>query len=80
MALFIMGMYLGIALGPYSVGLLSDSLTAVGNDSSEALRYSMLLSLIISGVSMAFLLLATKHVVADEDSRLERARALGEDV
>lgn len=81
MALFIMVMnFLGFALGPYSVGLLSDSLTLAGTDSGEALRLSMLLPLIVGCVSMIFLLLAIKHIVADEDSRLARARAFGEDV
>jgi len=79
MALLILFMnFVGVALGPYSVGLLSDSFTAAGTDSGEALRYSMQLSLIISGLSIVFLLLAVKHLVADEDSLLDRARALGE--
>jgi MFS family permease len=81
MALFILVMnFMGVALGPYCVGLLSDSLTVAGTDSGEALRYSMQWGLVISGISIVFLLLATKHVVADEDSLLDRARALGEDV
>ena len=81
MALFILVMnFMGVALGPYCVGLLSDSLTVAGTDSGEALRYSMQWGLVISGISIVFLLLATKHVVADEDSLLDRARTLGEDV
>ena len=81
MALFILVMnFVGFALGPYSVGLLSDNFTVAGTDSGEALRLSMRLSLIIAGVGIVFLLLAIKHIVADEDSRLERARAFGEDV
>ena len=81
MALFILVMnFLGIALGPYCVGLLSDYLTVSGSDTGEALRYSMQLSLIIWAVSIMFLMLAIKHVAADENSLLERARALGENV
>ena len=81
MALLILFMnFIGVALGPYCVGLLSDSLTAAGTDSGEALRYSMQLALIISGISIVFLLLAVKHIVSDEDSLLARARALGEDI
>lgn len=80
-ALYIMiTSFMGAAMGPYCVGLLSDSLTAAGAENSEALHYSMFLSLVIMGVSIAFLLLAIKHLPADEDSRLTRARALGEDV
>ena len=72
--------FIGVALGPYCVGLLSDSFIAAGADSGEALRYAMQLSLIITVISIVFLCLATRHIVADEDSLLDRARALGEEV
>ena len=53
---------------------------AAGTDGGEALRYSMLLSFIIMGISIVFLMLAIKHIIADENSLLVRARALGEDI
>jgi len=72
--------FLGAALGPYVIGLLSDGLVASGMDSGEALRQSLLMGLTPHVVGVVFLLLAIKHIVADEDSRLDRARALGEDI
>lgn len=81
MALLILFMnFIGIALGPYCVGLLSDSLMVTGTTGGEALRQSMLLSLVIAGVGIVFLSLATKHIIADENSLLERARGWGENV
>ena len=81
MSLYIMTMnFMGIALGPYCVGLISDSLVGTGASGGDALRYAMLLSLIVAGISIVFLVLAVKHTVADENSLLERARALGEDI
>ena len=80
-ALLILAMsFLGIALGPYCVGLFSDAFVETGADSGDALRYAMQLSLIVAVVALGFLILAVKHVVADENSLLERARALGEEV
>ena len=81
MALYIMIMnFMGVALGPYCVGLLSDSLTASGLSSGEALRVALLVSLVVLGFGIFCLLLAIKNVAEDEDSRLERARALSRDV
>ncbi len=72
--------FMGVALGPYSVGLLSDHLMASGVTSGEALRIGMLWSLVPMGCSIILLLLALKHLVKDEDSRLERARSFGEPI
>ena len=81
MSLYIMtANFMGFALGPYVVGLLSDVFTASGMASSEALRQAMFLGLAPHIVAIGFLLLAIKHIVADEDSRLDRARALGEKI
>ena len=70
--------FMGFALGPYAVGLFSDAFVASGVSSGEALRQGLLVGLIPQVFSIVFLLLAIKHIVADEDSRLDRARALGE--
>ena len=79
MALYIMVMNLmGIALGPYCVGLLSDAIASTGIGDAEALQRALLTSLLVMGVSIVFLLLAIKHIANDEDSRLDRARGLGE--
>ncbi len=80
-ALYIMVMnFLGIALGPYCVGLLSDSFMASGMMGGEAIQIAMLISGLASIASLIFLALAIKHQPADEDSLLDRARALGEKI
>ena len=81
MALYILVMnFMGVALGPYSVGVLSDLITSTGIANAEALRWALLSSLMVMGVGILFLLLAIKHMVADENSRLDRTRALGEKI
>ena len=72
--------FIGLALGPYTMGQISDRMTRAGADSGEALRSGMLYGLIGYVLAFAFLLLASRYVVAEEGSRLERARELGEPV
>ena len=72
--------FLGLALGPYVVGVLSDTLVERGQDSGEALQNALLIGLLPAAISIVFLLFAIKHIVVDEDSRLDRARALGEKI
>ena len=70
--------FIGTALGPYIIGVLSDTFVAEGLESGEALRQSLLMGLAPSLVALLFLMAAIKHFIADDDSRLDRARALGE--
>ena len=70
--------FVGLALGPYSIGQMSDALTASGIDSGEALRQAMLSSLVMFTVTVIALLLASRYLGSEEASRLERARAAGE--
>lgn len=70
--------FIGLALGPYTVGFLSDRIHATGVSSEEALRQAMLWGLSMLGVAFIVLLVATFFLKQDEDSRLERAHALGE--
>lgn len=72
--------FMGFALGPYVVGLLSDTFMSKGIESGEALRQGLLVGLTGQGVGIVFLIFAIKHIVVDEDSRLERARLLGEKI
>lgn len=60
----------GFALGPYTIGLLSDLL----DDLPAAMRWSMC----ANGLAAVFLLLAMKHLESDEASLAERAIAAGE--
>src|SRR5262249_4270970 len=62
--------FVGLALGPYTVGRLS---VGLGD-----LRSALLCALIASATGGAFLLVAARHIARDESSRLERARAAGE--
>jgi MFS family permease len=71
---------IGLALGPFFMGQLSDVFSAGGMDSAEALQTAIASSLLIFGVTLVFLTLAWRHLPKDEASRLSRARALGEDV
>ncbi len=70
--------FVGLALGPYSIGQMSDALTASGIDSGEALRQAMLSALVMFTVTVIALLLASRYLASEEASRLERARAAGE--
>ena len=62
--------FIGLALGPYTVGRLSDW--------THDLAHAMRLALLANGLACAFLLLAMRHLAHDEATLLERARAAGE--
>ena len=64
--------FIGLALGPYTIGRLSVAL--------DDLRLAMILSFFANGIAVAFLLLATRHLPRQERERLERARAAGEPI
>ncbi len=70
--------FIGLALGPYAIGQISDSFIQDGLEASEALRRAMLIGLGMLGVAAFCLLVASRHLPAEEASRLERARAAGE--
>ncbi len=72
--------FIGLAIGPYTMGKLSDFYAAGGMDSAESLQLAITSSLLIFVVSLVFLTLAWRHLPGDEASRLERARELGEPV
>ena len=71
--------FVGLALGPYSVGRISDSLS-VKLSASEGLRKAMLIAVVAELLAFLFLWLSSRHVASEESSRLERARNLGEPV
>ncbi len=64
--------FIGLALGPYTVGRLS---VGLGD-----LRTALLCVLVAGATGSALLLVAARHIAHDETSRLERARAAGEPV
>ncbi len=76
----LMNTFVGLALGPYLMGQISDIYVRQGWEAGDALRQAMLLGLAMLLVSMVALLAALRFLKRDEDSRLDRARALGEPV
>ncbi len=62
--------FVGLAIGPYTIGKLSD---ALGD-----LPLAMELSLVANGIAAACILLGLRHLARDEGSVRERARAAGE--
>ena len=69
---------IGLALGPYCIGKLSDVYQSTGYSSGEALRAALsmgLFALIITTITLA---LACYYLPRDEASKAERAKALGE--
>ena len=72
--------FIGLALGPYVMGEVSDLFVRSGMNDGDALRLAIALSLLIFIITAVFLVLAQKHLPGDEASRLDRARALGEPV
>ena len=59
--------FIGLALGPYVVGRLSD---ALGD-----LRWAMILGLLANGVAVIFLVAAMRSLPEAERTRVERAQA-----
>ncbi len=72
--------FIGLALGPYTIGEISDLLAASGTSSADALTRGMMWGLSAYIVAAAALILATFSVEKDEATRLERAKSLGEEI
>lgn len=72
--------FIGLALGPYVVGTLSDTLGAASGDPQSGLRSAMLIAMAANGVALGFLLLAMRYLADEQATIAERARAAGEDV
>jgi hypothetical protein len=70
----------GLAMGPYFIGQLSDMFSADGMDSASSLQLAMTSAMGIFVITFGLLTLAWRHLPGDEASRLDRARALGERV
>jgi len=72
--------FIGLALGPYTMGQISDSLALQGLSSADSLTTGMLWGLTAYIFALAALILAAMNIETDENSRLSRARELGESV
>lgn len=69
---------IGLALGPYTLGRISDLFELQGYAPGDAMQTSMALILTILLIPSITLFLAAKHLKADEESVMDRAKALGE--
>lgn len=77
----LMNTFIGLALGPYIIGKISDLFSSTGGyGEAEALQYAISLGMASFLLSLIFLSLARRHLPKDERSKLDRAKALGEDV
>ena len=72
--------FIGLALGPYTMGQLSDLFASDGMNPADSLRLAIACALLIFVITLIFLTLAWRHLGKDEASRLDRARQLGEEV
>ena len=71
---------IGLALGPYTVGQLSDVFFAQGMTSGDGLRLSMALVLIVLIIPVIFISIACFNLKQEEDNLLNKARSLGEEI
>ncbi|MFK7913477.1 MAG: spinster family MFS transporter [Pseudomonadales bacterium] len=76
----LMNTFIGLALGPYLIGRISDGMMQTGMNDSDALRAAIAIALLIFGLTLVFLLLAMRNLPKEEAGRLERAAQLGETV
>ncbi len=70
--------FVGLALGPYTIGKLSDHFVSAGLASAQALQRALLVSLAAYVPALVSLWIASRYVESEESSRIERARAAGE--
>ena len=71
---------IGLALGPYTLGRISDLFEYQGYAAGEAMQTSMALILFILLVPSITLFMAVKHLKEDEESVTQRAREYGENI
>ena len=70
--------FIGLALGPYLIGYVSDGLASSGAESGAALQQAMVYALGMLGIASFFVIAAFKSLPNDEATRMDRARAAGE--
>ena len=70
--------FIGLALGPYLIGFVSDSLVNSGAESGAALQGAMIYALGMFGLATIFILAAFYFLPNDEATRQARAQAAGE--
>jgi MFS family permease len=73
-----MATLLGLALGPFTIGRLSDGFVAQGATPAEGLRNGMLVCLLMLATGFVLIWLARRAFEHDVEQKIERARAAGE--
>jgi MFS family permease len=77
-ALLMLYTFIGLALGPYAVGRISDALAAQGVAAADALRSGLALGLLVLLPALLLLIHAARRIADEEASVLQRARLAGE--
>ena len=72
--------FTGFALGPYTVGLVSDLFQANGSTPGESLSIALIFCLTVLPLALLFIFLASRSFEIESESVAERAMSLGEDV
>ena len=75
---FLLNVLLGLAIGPYLVGMGSDWLTAAGRSPGDALQLALIGAMCTLAIPIGLLLVAVRHIEDAERSRIDRARLAGE--
>jgi len=70
--------FIGLALGPYLIGYVSDVIASTGVDPANALRQAMIYSLFTFVIAGIAIVMALRFLPTDEATRLERAKTAGE--
>lgn len=76
----LMNTFVGLALGPYAIGQISDIATTSGKSASDGLTTGMTMGLSVYAIAFIMIAIALVYVQRDQANRLEFARSVGEDV
>ena len=75
-----MASVVGLSLGPYSIGKLADYFISLDYSSANSISYSIQIWCLVFIISLIALTLAAKYLPEEENSKVERARLLGEQI
>lgn len=75
-----MSTFVGLAMGPFTIGKVSDYLVSTGLSAGDGLRYGLLSAHVMLFIAIGFLLLAWRYLDDDMATKLDRARAAGEEI
>ncbi len=71
---------LGLALGPYTIGKLSDIYYMNGYNEAVSLKYALAWGLTALSITFIALIISCYYLPKEEPTKLERAKALGESI